>query len=161
MKRLITTLSICTILISCSKEPQIETFEEFIKNNYFEGATTAKRGSESYVYSNILFQFDLTQSCIFRKRGEYIIEDDCLREGLNECLPNLFIQNPQVSDSGVGFRFKFEENESEVYPYDGNLIFDRDKKGLTLFLMGEITSEFKPVSKEDWAKNHKGDSCSE
>lgn len=160
MKKLVTLLLIAASLISCSKEPQNITFEEFVKNNYFESATTNQRGSESYVYSNVLFQFDLTQSCIFRKRGEYIIEDGCLREGLNECMPNLFIQNPQISDSGISFRFKIENNGSEVYPYQGNLIFDRDKDGLTLFLMGEVASEFKPVSEKDWYNNHEGSSCS-
>lgn len=147
------------VLVSCSKENEKETFEDFIKENYFELGTTNTNGSETYVYSNVLFQFDLSLPCIFRMKSQFIIEDNCLRESLDECIPSLYIENPQVNEEGVSFRFNTENNESEVYPYSGSLIFERDRKSLVLFLQDGAVSSFRPVSKKEWDNKYTTTLC--
>lgn len=149
------------VLVSCSKENEKETFEDFIKENYFELGTTDTNGSETYVYSNVLFQFDLSLSCIFRMRSQFIIENTCFRESLDECIPSLYIENPKVGEEGVSFRFNTENKETEVYPYSGSLTFERDRKSLVLFLQDGAVSSFRPVSKKEWDNKYKTTVCTD
>lgn len=159
MSKKVLFVLLLSLSFSCSKEDEKESIEDFIRDNYFELGTTKTNGSESYVYSTVLFQFDLSQSCIFRIREEFIIEDNCLREGLNECIPSLFIDSPQISENGVSFRFKIENNDSEVYPYSGSLTFERDRKSLVLFLQNGEVSSFKPVSITEWNNQYTPSLC--